>query len=431
MKRVLMAVLACWLLLAPAGGQVLSLFYQEVEKDGRVYVFNTPEGFAQWEKTGEMGKSITLIGAGAKGETIVAENETALDLYLFKHGLPGYRRPTPKPEKLPFEVSWKDGKTTIKTKASELTLSNRMQVRFTQLQRDQGSDVPSFRIRRFKTKLEGWAYSRHLRYELQLNWPDSRPLEDANISFDFTKGKGLLAVKAGQFKVPFGRQELTSSGNQQFVDRSIVSTAFALGRDIGLELSGVALGGQLEWRAGVFNGAGRNVTANDDNKLQADARVSWQPLGTVKLTEGDLEASSKPLFALAAQLERNGRVGGSNLLWDKWGTDAVWLWKGLFLFGEFFRAEHSPESGPKLRREGWNLQAGYALVPKRLELAWRYAELDPSIGTPRDQQREKGLAVGYFFNRHAHKLQADLRQLENRRTNQKDWEFRVQYQLIF
>ncbi len=431
MKRVLMAVLVCWLHLAPAGGQVLSLFYQEVEKDGRIYVFNTPEGFAQWEKAGEMGKSITLIGAGAKGETIVAENETALDLYLFKHGLPGYQRPTPKPAQIPFDVQWKNGKTTIKTKSSELVLSNRLQVRFTQLDRDQGSDVPSFRIRRFKTKLEGWVYNKNLRYELQVNWPDTRPLEDANVTFDLTKGKGLFAVKAGQFKVPFGRQELTSSGNQHFVDRSLVSNTFALGRDIGLQFSGRTGGGQLEWSAGVFNGAGRNVTANDDNKLQVDGRFTWQPLGAVKLTEGDLEVSPTPLLALAAQVERNGHLGTSTSPWDKWGTDAVLFWRGLFLFGEFFRAEPTDASGPKPRSEGLALQAGYTLVPKKLELAIRYAALDPSDLIPDDQRLEKGLAFNYYVHLHTHKLQADVRQLENRRTKQKDWEFRVQYQLIF
>ena len=43
-----------------------------------------------------MGIAVTLVGRGPNGETIVAENETALDLYLFKHNLPAYERPTPK-----------------------------------------------------------------------------------------------------------------------------------------------------------------------------------------------------------------------------------------------------------------------------------------------------------------------------------------------
>jgi len=46
-----------------------------------------------------MGTAVTLVGRGPNGETIVAENETALDLYLFKHNLPAYERPTPKAAK--------------------------------------------------------------------------------------------------------------------------------------------------------------------------------------------------------------------------------------------------------------------------------------------------------------------------------------------
>src|SRR5436305_14285482 len=82
-----------------ARAQVAGLYYQEVEKDGRVYVFNTPEKFHSWESSGDMGVAVSLIGRGPNGETIVAENETAMDLYLFKHNLPAYERPTPKPAK--------------------------------------------------------------------------------------------------------------------------------------------------------------------------------------------------------------------------------------------------------------------------------------------------------------------------------------------
>jgi hypothetical protein len=79
--------------------QVTGLYYQEVTKDDRVYVFNTPEKFHSWEQTSDMGIAVTLVGRGPNGETIVAENETALDLYLFKHNLPAYERPTPVPAK--------------------------------------------------------------------------------------------------------------------------------------------------------------------------------------------------------------------------------------------------------------------------------------------------------------------------------------------
>ena len=70
-------------------------------------------------------------------------------------------------------------------------------------------------------------------------------------------------VKAGQFKVPFGRQQLASAMNQQFVDRAAVEDTFARGRDIGVQLWGTPFKGLLDWRVGVFNGNGRSVTRND------------------------------------------------------------------------------------------------------------------------------------------------------------------------
>jgi len=85
------------LVAASASAQVMGLYYKEVEKDGRIYVFNTPERFKSWEQSGDMGQAVTLPGVGPNGETVVGENETAVDLYLFRHNLEAYDRPTPKP----------------------------------------------------------------------------------------------------------------------------------------------------------------------------------------------------------------------------------------------------------------------------------------------------------------------------------------------
>ncbi|HSG40308.1 MAG TPA: porin, partial [Thermoanaerobaculia bacterium] len=285
-KAGLLALVFALTAASAATAQVTGLYYQEVEKEGRIYVFNTPEKYQLWQQSGDMGVSLTLVGRGPNGETVVAENETAADLYFFKHNLPGYDRPTPKPASPAFDVSWKDGKTTIKNKSAELVISNRLQLRFTEQMPEVGDDKGSFRVRRAKTKFEGWAYTKDLTYELQLNWPDSsNPLEDANVNYDFTNGKKAFQLKAGQFKVPFGRQELTSSGSQQFVDRSAVSNFFARGRDIGVQAWGTPLGGKLDWRVGVFNGNGRTVSSNDNDQLQTNARLTFQPFGDVKYSE--------------------------------------------------------------------------------------------------------------------------------------------------
>jgi len=71
------------------------VYYREIEKDGRIYVFSSGKKADLFEKSGEMGTGITRIAAGPNGETIVFENEDAINLYNFKHNLPGEYFPKP------------------------------------------------------------------------------------------------------------------------------------------------------------------------------------------------------------------------------------------------------------------------------------------------------------------------------------------------
>lgn len=443
MRRIPMLVagivaLAVMLSVAPAAqAQVAGLYYKEVEKDGRIYVFNTPERFAMWEQSGDMGVAVTLVGHGPDGETIVAENDTAMDLYVFKHDLEPYDRPTPKASSPAFTVGWKDGKTSITSKSAKLDVSNRVQVRFTQVDPEQGDGRGDFRIRRAKTKFEGWVYTKDLTYELQMNWADTaNALEDANVNYDFTGGRKTFMLKAGQYKVPFGRQELTSSGSQQFVDRSIASNEFARGRDIGVQAWGTPMAGKLDWRFGIFNGGGRNRSTNDNDKYQYDARVTFQPWGDVKYSEGDFESTDRPLLAVAGQYESNdaqGTTTGNDRDREIVGGDVVFKYKGLFAYGEIYQASNDPETGIDFDSSGYTAQVGYFIVPKKLEVAARISEIDPNDDADDNEREETGIALGYYWNKHNHKIQADYRQIEDlaRAGQPKDKEVRLQYQIIF
>ena len=169
--------------------QTLNLYYQEASKDGRIYVFNTAARYKTWQESGEMGTALILVGRGANGETLVAENETAADLYFFKHDLPGYERPLPKAEK-PFDerIFYKDGKTNIVMKAGAVQISNRMQARYTYLDRF-NNDRGNFRIRRMKTIVEGNTYGGTWRFKLQANWVGGNVVNAASVtaSNDTTK----------------------------------------------------------------------------------------------------------------------------------------------------------------------------------------------------------------------------------------------------
>ena len=251
-REALTALIVAVVMAAGAGlASAQGFYYKEIRKDDRIYVFNVAENADRFEKTGEMGVGITRPGVGPNGETVVGDNERALQLFFFKHGL---SEPVPEPKPPIQTIVWRDGKTRITTDSAYLEMSSRVQVRFTGESPDENTQLAgtaakgdtkgSFRIRRAKFKLEGWLMKSWLTYEMQLNYPGvtgrnpGAILEDAAFDVDFTKGKGLFRVHVGQFKVPYGAQELTSSGNQQFVDRALVSNSFFRGRETGMALWG-------------------------------------------------------------------------------------------------------------------------------------------------------------------------------------------------
>lgn len=446
-------------LLALAGGlvtgttlhaQVIGLFYQEVEKDGRVYVFNTPEVHKMWSDSGEMGKSITLVGQGENGATVVAENETAADLYFFKHGLPGYVRPTPKPEKSFDErIFYKDGKTNITMKTGLVQISNRVQGRFTQTDPEVGDGVGSFRIRRMKTAIEGNAYGGIWKFKLQANWVGgdvvTNVTQAANGTVSQSRSRGPVLEDAevwyaknpmatlwiGQGKAFFNRQELTSSGRQQFVDRSIASDRFTWARQIGVGLIGANQSKTFEYNLGIYNGNGINTTANDNDEYLTVGRVVWTPFGEYKLEESSHDYPTSPKLAIGGGFSTNTTgTGTAETDVDRNYAEVAFKYMGFNANGEYYTETSQRINQAEADTDGYFLQLGYLFPNKKFELAGRLAEISPDTSTPQDRT-ETGIALSWYFDKHNHKLQGDYRSIEDDRTGAKDNEFRVQLQMIF
>jgi phosphate-selective porin len=339
---------------------------------------------------------------------------------------------------------------------AEINLSNRLQVRYTADMFDDIRNPPdplptsledrsSFRIRRFKTKFDGWIYSKNLTYELQLNWPDSsNVLEDANFDYDFTNGKRAFRFKAGQFKAPFSHQQLTSSGNQQLVDRSILDAFYVPARQIGVQAWGQfgspAVADFVDWRFGVFNGNGRTVSANDNDKLEYVGRVVVSPWGSVGYSESNLEAYPFRL-SFAGEYNNNdtivrpatGARTGSKV--ETFGAAVVLkAVRSLFLYGQYYSGTSENPAGVETDRDGWLIQGGWLFTP-RWEIAGRWAQIDPNTDTDDNDQTEWRGGVSWYLNKHNWKIQADYGETENEAaaltTNRKLKEVRVQAQLIF
>ena len=456
------------------------LYFKEIRKDDRIYVFNIPAEAERFEASGEMGRALTRPGSGPKGETVIGDSERALQLFYFKYGL---SEVIPDPIAPTQRLEWRDGKTRITTDLAYLEISNRVQVRYTHEFPDDTITLPgtggpgdskgSFRIRRAKFKLEGWLFhppgvapgpitQPKLSYEVQLNWAavsanvGAQPanvgafLEDANIAFDPT-GTQKFRVVFGQFKPPFGRQEMTSSGNQQFVDRALGSNEFARGRDTGVAVQGVTPNNKWEYRFGVFNGNGLTRPTNDNASVQVNGRLMWQPNGSQPLaqrawvsgalySESDFESTTVPIYALALVYEHNDfhrTTTGNDLKSDIVGIDGIYKYKGIFATGEYYFRKRTPETGAKFDANGGFVQFGVMLNQFRTwEAAFRYGTRDVNNNLGNDNIDEIRGGISYYYRRHTLKFQTDVGQVSTglgatAGTKRKDVELRMQAQFIF
>jgi phosphate-selective porin OprO/OprP len=341
----------------------------------------------------------------------------------------------------------------------QVAIYNRIQGRYSFADQDDPAkdDASSFRVRRFKTVFEGHAFDPSLLYKFQVNWAGSPELEDALLHW---RPRPYFGLQGGQYKLPFNRQQITSSGALQFVDRAITDDFFTFQRDQGLMLTGSWLGAQhdrVEWHAGIFNGNGINRASNENSDHLAVGRVLYMPLGKFNYySESDVEHTPDPRFGVGvagafnsqadSTATEKARIFGSGRLGSFFGSDVAGRfdvaqttadahvkYRGLSLLGDYYWAEADPNAGASRRAWGYNAQAGYFLIPKRLEAAFRYAFVDRDAGEGRNL-REVGGALGYFFFAHNLKIQADVRNVLDEIPGGADrdtMEYRAQVQAIF
>ncbi len=345
------------------------------------------------------------------------------------------------------------------------------------------SDTSQFDAKKVRLIFQGYAYSKDLTYKLetdvrQLASSDTRKgLVETYLNYRFIDE---AQIKVGQMKTPFSRQELTSDGQLQFVDRSIVVDAFKPTYDIGAMLNGKIAGGLAYYYAGIFGGAGQTSTRSTNDNLFV-ARVAVNPLGDVPYSEADLDTSKKPLLSIGANYFRNtlnktttagvasldntisNYAVASNSGWlgkgftktgfaaandkldvDSYGADLAFKWLGFSLQGEYLLGQAESKFTPLrnlLRAQGYYVQTGYTIIPQKLEAAFRYSYLDPDRDVTNDHIVETIGAVSYYFNKHNLKLQADVGNIHTQGnqtdlfTGQKkptdDLQYRAQVQLVF
>ncbi len=187
----------------------------------------------------------------------------------------------------------------------------------------------------------------------------------------------MATIWVGQGKVPFSRQEFTSSGKQQFVDRWIGNALYAPGRDQGIRLEGMNNSKTFEYAIGAYNGIARNININDNDSYLYSGRVGWMPFGEYKFEESSLDRPSGPKLVLAlAGLTNTIGFGAAAIDVERVGYEVAFKWGGFNTQGEYFSENAENQSNVKSDNLGYYLQAGYLFPGNKFEVAGRYESIE-------------------------------------------------------
>jgi phosphate-selective porin OprO and OprP len=220
---------------------------------------------------------------------------------------------------------------------------------------------------------------------------DKTAWKDVYVSARVTKG---LAIDVGRFKLPFGREELTSETNLDFVHRSLAARVLSPGRDVGIMSHGRLFNRRAEYQVGYFTRDGENsrTSQTQGGRDAVATRLVITPFATVR----DRLIAPLEIGVAAERSHVDNRLGlrGRTVLADgvffdrvyvnglrrRIGLDGGWESGPVSLSGEY-SAVSDERSGmgfdgddlPSIRARAWYLAGTWALTGER-----KHGRLEPS-----------------------------------------------------
>jgi len=205
----------------------------------------------------------------------------------------------------------------------------------------------------------------------------------------------------GQGKYPQGLEGRTPSGDLDFVNRALVSTAFGDKRDLFFQVSGTGLpegGVKNDYALALVQGAGQNTPENNADKDLA-GRSGWQ--------WDDLWVGLSGYLGWEPTGVR-----------DNYGLEGRWSYKGLKLQGEYLQGQLEPGNGgnpiPAVNKlpsnpRGYYLSANYRLEDWRLGARWESYNSDSTVGSVYDVNNDVlTLGVDWFQSKDRFRVYVDF-----------------------
>ena len=353
-----------------------------------------------------------------------------------------------------------------------LGLSGYIQARFTNRETQAPSgDGPNFSVPRARVIFAGNAGAENVKYKLEIDastqstqdtdldatepseQKDAR-VKDAYVDYGVTESG---SIRFGQYKFPFGREELISDSNGQLVEKSIASQAYSPKREPGISWQGKGPDGAFEYEFAAANGDGENEPNSADDitvpagqtgdGLRYGARFVWYPLGEMKYDTPafqTLDGGSRLALGVEYMINKDASFlntvsaalpsGGTDA--DTLGFEAQWMTGPVSVLAEYYDRTTNPDGGPNNDDHGYTLQAGWFFAPKDWEVAARLSEVDQTddslLGAAAAKTKEKTIGINRYIDGQNGKWMLDYVMLDNETVpDQDEDQIRLQYQLKF
>lgn len=301
----------------------------------------------------------------------------------------------------------------------KLTLGGFIQVNF------EGGDVQAFegrfgsqdlkdrfRLRRARINMTG-EYAEQFDFKIEGDFALSDGLSSNRLGFEATDifanwhAYPEAQIKIGQYKAPFGLEQLTPDTLLYVIERSLPTGALTPERQIGIQVWGKPFTNLwpeqkdlLAYYAGVFNGDGRNVSVNDNNSFMYVGRVELMPFkgkifghdSSLKLGADGLDslddAGTNISPALTLKVNSDGSLSSFNLPTagerTAWSVDA-WLKLGPFdLIAEYLEeyvnsrtVDGISPAFADFTASGFYVEGGYFIIPKKLQAVVQWQQFNP------------------------------------------------------
>lgn len=349
-----------------------------------------------------------------------------------------------------FMVESTDGKWSLGFKG-------RLQVQFDGKKGEGGNPEgtsTNFSIRRARLAVFGKAGGENTTYKVEIDAPTNNKVNDdkkKDLSLtDAWVNWGLpddMNIKAGQFKVPHGREIMMVSSKLNTVDASIATKEFTPDREPGLMFYGTTEEKFVEYYAGVFNGEGTGIGNQSGREGSGASEMRWatrvviNPLGPVNYDTSAFQTvnDGETRLALGASFMKNfdqsadgPAVGGE----DEFSSDdtslafeAQLLTGPISILTEYFTRDMDTDGEPDGTDRGYNAQIGYQFVPDTYEVVFRKSAVNKVMD---DDLVDTTLGLVYYGDKHLSQFTFDVTKSRNRTTANKDETiYRGQYQIVF